>query len=97
MTDPLTPHHEDLSAFPKFDVKGEENTVHQRWTKWTRALQYKVDAAGVTKNERKKAMLLHYAGLEIQEIWSTLPEGQDGAEIPPSENAYTACCKALTA
>ena len=97
MSDQAPIVHQDLVAFPKFDVSGDENTVHQRWIKWTRALQYKIDATGVTKNERKKAMLLHYAGMEIQEIWETLPEGSTDAEIPAGENSYTACVKALKA
>ena len=89
---------DDSNSLPKFDVLGDENTVSQRWTKWVRALNYKIDAAGVTKNERKKAMLLHYAGFGIQEIWSTLPEAQLGVGMSAAgENVFSTCVNALTA
>ena len=91
-----THEKEDARHFPKFEVSGDENTVTQRWIKWVRALQYKIDASGITKNERKRAMLLHYAGLEVQEIWATLEETVESEGIPPGGNVFTACVNALT-
>ncbi|XP_069129130.1 uncharacterized protein [Argopecten irradians] len=71
-----------LPQFPSFIVHGEGSTS-VRWKKWKERLDILLVAMDVIENkERKKALLLHYAGEEVQDVFSTLPllgppEGED--------------------
>ena len=42
------------------------------WTRWTRQFDYYVNAAGITLAGQKKALLLHIAGPEVQDLFETL-------------------------
>ena len=50
------------------------------WTKWMRQFNYYVTAAGITDSGQKKALLLHTAGPEVQDLFETLtiPAAADG-------------------
>ena len=66
------------STIRPFLVSTEPLTVGSRWKKWKRALQYHIEARGVTNAERRRAILLDCAGEEVQDIYDTLQEGTDG-------------------
>nr|XP_026493651.1 uncharacterized protein K02A2.6-like [Vanessa tameamea] len=57
----------------KFDCEGETTSVGVRWERWKRALSIYLNAAGIDDNEKKKASLLHFGGLELQEIFYNIP------------------------
>ena len=66
----------DLPAVPPFSVS-DHRTLAQRWEKWTKSLDYYLRASGVTDQKQKRAVLLHLAGPDVQEIFETLPDTGD--------------------
>ena len=74
------------SIIPNFDITHIDgiSNVAEHWAKWLRSFKYFLTAKNVTNNEQKKALLLHLAGPEIQDLFETLPEGV-GEE---DQNAY---------
>ena len=57
-----------------FDVTGDPSGVGQRWKRWKRAFKLYIVGKGVTDDKQKQALLLHMAGLGVQEIFFTLVE-----------------------
>ena len=43
-----------------------------RWRRWTNAFQFYVDGRGITAAARKKALLSHCAGVDVQDMFETL-------------------------
>lgn len=87
-----------LPQFPPFDVELDKTTVGARWTRWLDKLENFMTAFNVTNEERKKAMLLHFAGDAVFEIASTLtitPRAADPANNVQAESIYEATKKAL--
>ena len=68
-----------LAAPMKFSVEEEPSTVGVRWKKWVRQFRIYIAATGITDKKRQKAVLLHVAGVEVQEVFETLP-GSHGSE-----------------
>ncbi len=66
----------DLPAIPPFSVS-ETSSLAQRWDKWTKSLDYYIRASGISDQKQKRAILLHLAGPEVQEIFETLPDTGD--------------------
>ena len=62
----------DLPAIGPFDVSGDHTSLSQRWDKWKKGFQLYVIATGVTAPAQKRAMLLHLAGPQVQDIFETL-------------------------
>ena len=52
-------------------------TLGQRWAKWVQSLQYFLLASAITDTKRKRVVLLHLAGPEVQEIFATLHDTGD--------------------
>ena len=78
-----------------FHCRGDSTSVGPRWRRWRKVFQFYVDGRGITAAARKKALLLHCAGMEIQEIFETLtdpgvPEGKE-------DNVYNAALRTLDA
>lgn len=70
----------DVSRIDKFEPHGDVNSVGIRWTRWARAFELFAVGKGIVNPAQKKALLLHEAGMEVQDIFYTLevPEpGQD--------------------
>ncbi|XP_070550464.1 uncharacterized protein [Ptychodera flava] len=62
----------DIGGLTCFNVNEDHITVSQRWKKWRRAFELYLVGKGVTAEAQKRALLLHTAGLEVQEIYFTL-------------------------
>jgi len=60
-----------LPQFPPFNVHAEGSTS-TRWKKWKDRLDNLLVAMNITNANRKKALLLHYAGEEVHNIFSKL-------------------------
>ena len=60
-----------LPVFPKFEINGDSTTTGQRWTKYISKLENLFVAMNIDSRKRKKALLLHYAGDEVFEIYGT--------------------------
>lgn len=78
-----------LPVFEKFQVNGDTTSTGHRWTKYMKKLENLFVAMNTDNRKRKKALLLHYAGDEVFEIYGTLPNTGD-------ENGYEETKKALT-
>ena len=60
-----------LPSFPPFSV--HENAPDVRWKKWKSRLDNLLLAMGVKDDkERRRALLLHFAGEEVNEIFEIL-------------------------
>ena len=67
-----------LPSFGKFIVHGEETTAGIRWHKWIAKLQNLLCALDIKTDARKKALLLHYAGDDIFEIYDSMTDELKG-------------------
>ena len=52
-----------------------------RWKKWLQSFQYFLVAKGVLNDAQKKALLLHTAGIEVQELYETLRDPGPSVEF----------------
>ena len=88
-----------LSAIPKFDCHSDPATLGARWTHWLTSFELFVDGKGLivteatnaTTRQRRRAMLLHFAGPDVQEILTTLAdtgEASDYAAAVTALNGY---------
>ena len=59
-------------SLKQMDLFGDSAAVANRWIKWS--FMYFIEAKGITGNTRRKAVLLHSIGLEVQEIFEHLPD-----------------------
>jgi len=65
----------------RFDTRSEPRLVGDRWKKWLRSFEYFVLGEGITGTDRKRAMLLHLAGPEVQDIFEILPKRRDSEPV----------------
>ena len=87
--------NDDLCGIPPFDCKGDSTSVGTRWRRWKKAFQFYVDGRGVTAATRKKALLLHRASMDVQEVFETLTD--PGAPTGETDNDYKAALRTLDA
>ena len=67
---------------PNFDCFSDPATIGPRWTRWLNSFELYADGKGLIINEtttattkqRRRAMLLHLAGPDVQEIFTTLTD-----------------------
>ena len=78
-----TPVAVEVGSLQPFQVKGDPHSDSQRWRKWKRAFQLYVLGKGITNDSQKRGLLLHTAGLDVQEVYFTLVP--DGAETNYAE------------
>lgn len=64
-----------LPNFPPFNVN--DSAVDIRWRKWTNRLENLLVGMDVKDKKRQRALLLHYAGEEVNEIFETLSDTGD--------------------
>ena len=68
----------EVGGLQPFQVKGDPHSNSQSWRKWRRALELHVLGKGITTVSQKRGLLLHTAGLEVQDVYFTLvPDGED--------------------
>ena len=88
-----------LNAIPKFDCHSDPATLGPRWTRWLTSFELFADGKGLIINEntnantrqRRRATLLHLAGPDVQEVFSTLAdtgEATDYAAAVTALNGY---------
>jgi hypothetical protein len=56
-------------------------TIAARWERWLRAFELFAEGKGITNHGQKKALLLHTAGMSVQDIFFTLPEETEGMNV----------------
>lgn len=70
----------DIGSLPNFDCQGDATSVGPRWKRWKRAFTYYVQGRNIDNAARKRALLLHSAGMEVQDLFETLDEVEFHAE-----------------
>lgn len=85
-----------LPTFAEFDVTADHGTLGLRWKKWLARFRNLLLAIGVTDKPRQRALLLHYAGEGVNEIFDTLPATQAGEDENPFEKAVEALTSHFT-
>ena len=60
-----------------FDISGPAHEVSARWTKWRRSFTYYVEGKGITDQSRLRSLLLHHAGVAVQDRYATLAEDSE--------------------
>ena len=71
---------------PPLDLTGPASEVADRWRKWKRTFEYYAEGKGIDNVRKKTSQLLHFAGMEVQDIFEDL---QDPGPIPEAgDNAY---------
>lgn len=70
----------DVSCLEPFNPKIEPQNLNQRWKRWKRAFDLYVAGKGVSDDAQKRALLLHVAGMDVQEIYFTLA-GEDASDF----------------
>ena len=66
----------DVGGLAPFDCPDTAG-ISARWERWLRAFELFADGKGVKHADQKKALMLHTAGLSVQDILFTLDEGTD--------------------
>ena len=66
-----------LPAIGPFSVLSDTATLSKLWAKWVKTFEYFLVASNVTDKKRQRALLLHLAGPEVQEVFETLTETGD--------------------
>jgi hypothetical protein len=71
-----------LPIFPEFNVH-EGGNIGLRWAKWVLKFENLMIALDIDSDKRKRALLLHYLGDAVYEIFATLPNtgGDDDYEL----------------
>jgi len=77
-----------------FDCKGNPTSVGPRWRRWKRSFEFFLEAKGITKVSQGKALLLHCAGQDVQDIFDTLT---DPGPVPERDSEYAKAMRSLDA
>ena len=80
-----------------FDCHGDQNTLGLRWKRWLTAFELFADGKGLILNEdnannrqRRRALMLHLAGPDVQDIFLTLPNTGDVKDYRQAVDALNA-------
>ena len=77
---------------PPLDLTGPASQVAERLCKWKRGFEYYAEGKGIG-NVRKMSQLLHFASIEVQDIFEDL---QDPGPIPEEgDTAYKIALRSL--
>jgi len=79
-----------LPNFPPFDADPTAGDIVVRWDKWVRRFRNLLTAINVTDDERHKALLLHYAGEQVCDIFDTLTMDAPGEGETVTDKAIAA-------
>jgi hypothetical protein len=58
----------ELNGVGKFNPNAEPSQLNQAWKRWHRSFELFATGKGVSDPDQKKALLLHCAGPEVQDI-----------------------------
>ena len=58
-----------LPEFPPFDVSLDPSSLGLQWKKWTNRLENLFVALAIEDKKRQKALLLHYGGSQLCDIF----------------------------
>ena len=78
-------------ALPTLDLSGPSSQVANNWKKWKRAFEYYAEGKGLDNTRKKTSQLLHYAGMEVQDIFKHLVDPDPAGDQGP----YAVCIRKL--
>ena len=64
----------DISSPGKLKVCGEQTNLNKAWEQYLKRFEYYIKAMNITKDEQKRALLLHVSGSDVQDIFETLAD-----------------------
>ena len=64
----------DIQTMQPFDCS-DTSGISARWKRWLRAFDLYAGGKGVNQAQQKNSLLLHSAGMNVQDIFFALPEG----------------------
>ena len=89
-----------MPSLPNFDPSTDPTSLLVRWERWLRRFEGAMVGFGIAEFARRKALLLHFGGEALQDIFDTLDLSQPSAEIraisDKDERDYKAATQALT-
>ena len=62
-----------MPVFPEFNLRDQSNLA-ARWEKYLKRFNNLMTAMNITDASRKRALLLHYVGKEVNDLFETLPD-----------------------
>ena len=84
----------EFGSINPFDCKGDPTSVGPRWKRWKKSFEYFIEAKGVKKDSQRKALLLHCAGQDVQDVYSTIFDDED-EESDEEETEYDKAMRLL--
>ena len=85
----------DIGVIWPFDVNSDPNSVGSEWKRWLRSFQLYADGKGLIlvpdKDDKiqRRALLLHCAGPDVQDIFDILPDTGGAKDYQKAEDALT--------
>ena len=86
----------NLPTFPPFDITQDQGALGLRWKKYITRFCNLLVAINVQDKKRQKALLLHYAGEDVNDIFDTLPNTTATSDENPLEKAIDALTSYFT-
>ena len=78
-------------SLPTFHVHSDASPTVVRWKKWLRRFENMMIGLNIKDDmKRKRALLLHYAGEEINDIFETLPDTGEETDYQTAVDALNA-------
>ena len=84
----------ELGGFAPFDASSDPTSICQKWKRWLRGFQLYADGKGLILTDgeddnkiQRRALLLHSAGPEVQDIFEVLPDTGGPKDYEMAEKA----------
>ena len=78
-----------MPNIPPFDPHSDPTSLGTRWQKWVRRFQDAMIGFDITSEKRQRALLLHFGGEELEDIFDTLENTGADDKIKPAIDALT--------
>ena len=79
----------NLPNFPTFDVDTDKSNCGTRWEKWVSRLENLFVGLNITEEAQKRALLLHYAGEKVLDIYEAEKGDDDGTTYMEQRMSWT--------
>ena len=86
----------NLPPFPPFDITQDQGALGHCWKKYITRFRNQLAAINVQEEKRQKALLFHYAGEDVNDIFDTLPNTTVTSDENPVEKAIDALLSYFT-
>jgi len=65
---------QNTAAVQSFTISGDSHSLAEKWKRWRRSFNLYVTSKGLEDDKQKKCLLLHCAGLEVQDYYYSIVE-----------------------